>query len=196
MLHNHSPRKWKPKDFFWIPFKHTMQMYLSVVTILAFFQHAFWERNPMPLVPRISAGDLPKVLRKSHRSSTNHQSSILKEPHQKFPFETGEDCTYNYMTIWHEKTAKNPSQRIWRGQVDVEFEEYAVMKCHWLKSDSNQRIPEACQRIRWTRLLRGNQWILGPLSDLKQPWLDVTGETRACSTCNWRSMHECSVGWL
>ena len=52
----------------------------------------------MPLVPRISAGDLPKVLRKSHRSSTNHQSSILKEPHQKLPFETGEDCTYNYMT--------------------------------------------------------------------------------------------------
>lgn len=47
----------------------------------------------MPLVPRISAGDLPKVLRKSHRSSTNHQSSILKEPHQKLPFETGEDGT-------------------------------------------------------------------------------------------------------
>lgn len=45
-------------------------------------------------------------------------------------------------------------------------------------------------------LLWGNQWIFGCLSDLKQPWLDVTGETRACSTCNWRSMHECSVGWL
>ena len=68
----------------------------------------------------------------------------------------------------------------------------------WLKSDSNQGIPEACQKIRWTWLLSlwGDQWIFGRLSDLKQPWLDVTGEARAWSTCNWRPMHECSVGWL
>ena len=90
------------------------------------------------------------------------------------------------------KKADDPSHRIWRGQVDVEFEEYAAMKCKWLKPDSNQGIPEA--KKSGERHFEA-KWILARLSDLKQPWLE-TGEARACSTCYWRSMHECSVGWL